>query len=513
MKRTYAILAAAAALMISCGKEPQPSGPGPVTPPADTTVTPPADTTVTPPVVSGTADLRLMYFNIRTSWSSEDVGIGCDWPRRKAGCWAMLGEYTPDVVGFNEMKPDQLSDMKNEMKAYTCFEGAVDDSDGNYIFYRADVVEPVAGACGKFWLSPTPDEQSYPWTGDDPRYRTCIYTRFRHIGSGNEFWFFLVHPSSGASYDVMKECELIKNRMNATVTDDTPVFIGGDMNCRENGPGMIFLKSYMAMVRDIAPVTDRKGTYNDWGVRANMIDHILMKGKVSVSKFETVDKKYECEAPFISDHYPVYAEVTVGTDKAVEVPAQQILLPGETNVPASGGVMSGSFSTMPSAMMDTPSSYKEGTAMKLGTTSNSGSFTFLPPSTGDVTLSFSAFSWNKAQAVLEISVTGGGTIDGKTSVKILPRGGISGSYVCIGVLPEDLYRFELKGVTESTMVSMKTGMATESEIKEQGATPKCSVAILGLNVSGGTPRSGSSTLPAPLNPRDDYSGIFLQSLN
>ena len=57
-------------------------------------------------------------------------------------------------------------------------------------------------------------------------------------------------------------------------------------------------------LREKAPVTDRKGTYNGWGQAPNsmVIDHLFVRNMKCLS-YRTLDGDYG--VPYISDHYPI----------------------------------------------------------------------------------------------------------------------------------------------------------------------------------------------------------------
>ena len=67
----------------------------------------------------------------------------------------------------------------------------------------------------------------------------------------------------------------------------------------------------MKSVRDKAPETDRKGTFNGFGSAPDtiVIDHLYYRGKLKCLTFATLDGNYG--APFISDHYPIAMTFTL----------------------------------------------------------------------------------------------------------------------------------------------------------------------------------------------------------
>lgn len=484
------MLLSAGLLFVMCEK--QPEGNGSNDNEKEEQVAPKPDPEPEPEPQAG-EPIRVMTFNIRTSWSSSDYEINCQWENRRDGCFAMLREYQPVVVGFNELKPDMLMDMNNNMgSSYSQFEGAFDEDDCNYIFYRKDLVAPVEGTCGKFWLSPTPDERNYGWESST-YYRTCIYTKFKMLESGNEFWFFVTHPTAGCQYDVFKGLELIAGRIKTLVTDDTPVFLGGDMNCKTGESPFIFILKTMANAREIAPQTDDKFTYNDWGERYTQIDHIFVKGKMNLQKYECVDKKFDCAAPFISDHFPIYVDAEIGVDACVTVPELEVVRDDfSSNVWLENGYADGQIQQKDVILFDNEADKVP--TLKFGTANGAAALTIFPPRIGDIKFSFYAFAWNRACSKLRVSVDGDATIDGKKSVEILPRPCLSGTTFCIWPKAEDRYDFELKNVSKTTRLTITTLQGAESEFHYANDTPEFRSLLMSLNVSGGEARPSDNSI-------------------
>jgi len=81
--------------------------------------------------------------------------------------------------------------------------------------------------------------------------------------------------------------------------------LGGDFNTPVDSPIFRPLAKYMKSVRDKAPKTDSKGTFNGFGSAPDtiVIDHLYWRGKLRCLSFTTLDGNYG--APFISDHYPI----------------------------------------------------------------------------------------------------------------------------------------------------------------------------------------------------------------
>lgn len=464
--------------VLSCEKTPEE--------PIDKPQTDDTDPVITPDPLRETATVRVMYFNTRScSNDSKDAPLGLDWPKRKQACLAMIQEYNPAVIGFNEIRPRQFTDYTTELKDYAELTGIKEIGDvQDFIFYNKEAVEPVAGTSGVFYLGPTPDEPCLGWSGQSTYIRPCYYAKFKERKSGNEFWFFVTHASHQSRMDVFKGCMLIRARIFSIVKDDTPVFIGGDWNDTPESSAMNVLLWYMANAQEIAPVTDHFPTYNDWGGQFGFNDRIYVKGNLEVLKFQTITKSYPGVA-YISDHYPVVADARIGVNSHLEI-AKRPSVNGSvftSNHGPEDGHTAGRFSKMSLILYENEAATYE--AYKLGTASDEGSLTIIPKVTGNATLSFFANSWIREQTKVTVTVTGGAKINGSESVSFSPEDKAS-SYDPDYLWPteSDKYTFSLTGVTDKTSVTIKSTMG--EDIREY-LKPSCRTKIYGLNITVGKP--------------------------
>ena len=446
--------------------------------------------------------LKTMYFNIRTSYSQTDIDLGRGWDVRKPGMFAMMREQMPDVAGLSEVRDNQRIDIEQELAEYSLLQGARDDYDGNYIIYNPLKVEPVSGTAGKFWLSPTPDYESTGWSGASDRPRTCIYSRFKFKDSDKTFWIFLTHTASEDVYDCYKGLELIEARIASIVPEGEPVLLGGDMNCRPLSGPVTVLKSSLADVRECSLESDSKPTYNNWGESSAILDFIYARGKLSLHCFRTIDKGY-AGIRYISDHYPVLAEVRIGTPYPLDIPAPVILEDVfSSNVPFESGSIGGSVAEQTCYVYG-----KDYPCLKIGTAEKDGSFSFSPSVTGDFDLSLFAYCWGSADSELKVSVSGG-YVNGKSIEKVRPRSNndCSSRISVFNPFASDKYVFRMTGISAGSRI--KISVSKPAEPKE-GKKAEFRTIVFGINCTGGEPRpvdDGSAV--TPLTPQDEWQEIF-----
>lgn len=264
------------------------------------------------------AELNLMSFNLRMI-TSEDQDL-LSWSSRKVAVVKMINDISPDVIGFQEPKWQQVAYLENNLGLYSSVkrnvnEGTEDEDVAAYamLMYKTDKYRLLEK--GSYWLSATPDKRSYPWAATDEQRRMTVWAHLQDISSGKEFLVFSTHlpyKTEDADNEARKECvKLNVSRMKEYGGENLPVFIVGDMNSSyvENDRRrdcLVYYYEWMDSARDTAPVTDDKLSFNSFGLSEPAptwnIDHIFYRNAEAL-EFRTVDDDYG--VPFISDHYPI----------------------------------------------------------------------------------------------------------------------------------------------------------------------------------------------------------------
>ena len=252
------------------------------------------------------AALKVISYNVRYTGEPATDGEN-HWSYRRHASINMVREERPAVIGTQEVLAEQLEFLRENLSEYEAVGVGRDDgaSAGEHmaIFYRKEAVEMVDW--GTFWLSETPDSPTMGW--DAACYRTCTWARLRDRASGKEFALMNTHLDHVGQLARENSIRLLMQRMAELVGDDIPVVMTGDFNSTTDQPIYAPLKAAMQDAREVATVSDPRPTFNGWGRGNSVIDHIFVRG-VEVDRFEVLcDKNYG--APYISDHYPVAAEI------------------------------------------------------------------------------------------------------------------------------------------------------------------------------------------------------------
>lgn len=258
-------------------------------------------------------EIGVVSFNVRLD---SELDGGDRWENRRQAAAEMILRERPTVIGLQEAQPHQIGFLAARCPEYAWYgvgrdSGAEPSRAGEYpseetmaIFWRASEVELLDK--GTFWLSETPDSVSKGW--DAYCNRTCTWGLFRCRASGRRFYFFNTHLDHIGATARTESMKLIVARLGEIVADRAPVFLTADFNSRTTDRCFAPLHACMADARAEAPQTDDEPTWNGYGRKSapNWLDHIFFAGEgCRAVEFRTLTGDYG--APYISDHYPVFA--------------------------------------------------------------------------------------------------------------------------------------------------------------------------------------------------------------
>ena len=247
--------------------------------------------------------LTVMSFNIRNSDAKDGTN---SWMYRYPAVALMLDEQKPDVIGMQEVLPEQFEYLKNIFDKTFKIVGVGRD-DGKKagemmaIMYNPKTVSLVKW--GTFWLSETPDTPSKGW--DAACFRTATWAVIKDKATGKKAFFVNTHLDHKGVEAQKNGAALIVSKIAELNTDSLPVIVTGDFNMEWSDAGLSPLKGAFGEARQTAVKSDDVPSFNGWGKEKKTLDHIWYKG-LSCIKFETVTKPYY-ERKFVSDHYPVKA--------------------------------------------------------------------------------------------------------------------------------------------------------------------------------------------------------------
>ena len=251
-------------------------------------------------------DLKLMTYNIRLDVASDGENA---WPNRKEFLANQVLFYDPDIIGFQEVLPNQLADLKTFLPVYTTVGlGRELDNQGesSNIFYKANRFKMKDS--GTFWLSESPDQVSRGW--DAACNRVCTYTLLYDKLLKKSFWVFNTHLDHLGVQARTKGIQLILDRIQKLNTKKLPVVLMGDFNMEPIDTSLQWVRLQMNDARDVS-ITKPFGPYGTFnGFRHDepvdkRIDYIFISKNTAskVQKYAVLSDAIDLKYP--SDHLPV----------------------------------------------------------------------------------------------------------------------------------------------------------------------------------------------------------------
>jgi len=255
--------------------------------------------------------LNVMTYNIRLDVASDGENA---WANRKDFLSSQIQFYSPDIMGVQEARPNQMTDLKATLKDYkTIGIGRDGDDKGEYsaIFYNSKKVKVEQE--NTFWLSKTPNQISMGWDAAYPR--ICTYGLFTLLENNQKIWVFNTHLDHVGKQAQLQGMQLILKKIEALNTDDFPVIVMGDFNVEPNSELITNLKQNLNDSKDKAKIVfGSNGTFNGFKFNEPVkrrIDYIMLSksSKIEVEKYGVLSSSIDLKYP--SDHFPVLVELTI----------------------------------------------------------------------------------------------------------------------------------------------------------------------------------------------------------
>lgn len=251
-------------------------------------------------------DVTVMSFNVRLPVATDGANA---WPQRRGLAIRAVRAAAPDVIGTQELFPEQAAYLTAQLPHYAWFgrgrRGGGEGDEHVGILYRKDRVRLVRS--GDFWLSDTPEVPgSITWGNVNPRMVTWAEFETR---SKRRFYLFNTHfPYREEDEAARRKSALLLKARIAAIAGTAPAAITGDFNITPDGEVHRLLTDGFADAWDVA--TRRSGpadTFHGFtGTPDRRIDWLLVRG-FTVGSVRTVTDHDGALYP--SDHFPVVAKL------------------------------------------------------------------------------------------------------------------------------------------------------------------------------------------------------------
>jgi endonuclease/exonuclease/phosphatase family metal-dependent hydrolase len=245
--------------------------------------------------------IRAATFNLRNSSAPDGDNA---WPVRRSAAVAAIELLDADVVGLQEVLPDQLEYLRFRFPKYEIV--GVGRDDGIDAGERSSVMVRTGDwrieRSETRWLSDDPGTPgSVGWDADLTRVATLVWLRHR---SGTTIGVLNTH------YDHAGEvAQLQSSRLVAKWTaGDLPWIVMGDLNATPDSPPLKALTD--AGLRYAVPA-DAGGSWHDFtgAEDDDRIDHILISPAWTVT--EAAVSHFRPGGRLPSDHWPVMATLSL----------------------------------------------------------------------------------------------------------------------------------------------------------------------------------------------------------
>ena len=252
--------------------------------------------------------MRVMSFNIRCA------NVGTDsWEDRIGIVSQTMLDSEADSIGVQEATPEWMATLKETVGDKYSYVGVGrDDGDnkGEYssIFYLKDKYTAVES--GTFWLSETPEKPSRGW--DAACNRVCTWAVLQNKETGEKYVHINTHFDHIGISARKNSVDMIVEK--AKEFTDIPVVFTADMNVKQDSENYNqFVNSGVLYdTKFAAPDTMDYCTYHDTKPnkhKDDVIDYVMINDKFSAVSYKVVTEGID--GRFVSDHYPVYADVVV----------------------------------------------------------------------------------------------------------------------------------------------------------------------------------------------------------
>lgn len=250
--------------------------------------------------------MKIVTFNIRCALSGDGIN---SFYHRAGSILAKIDQEKPDVIGFQEVRPEIFDFLRKYLTDYTlvgCGRGADYEGEHNPVAFLKDKYELIG--LETEWLSPTPyiPGSRYEEQSDCPRIVTRV--TLRSFGSAKPFDVYNTHLDHVSDNARVLGAQAVCGIMSARREKwNLPMMLMGDMNAYPgSGPIRTFLSD--ERLRLTEHTVGVGATWHGYGrVNNERIDYIMSNGFVQKGGVELWTD--ETDGIYLSDHYPLAIEL------------------------------------------------------------------------------------------------------------------------------------------------------------------------------------------------------------
>lgn len=254
-------------------------------------------------------ELKVCTFNIRTRCTGDGENI---FDNRLPLIVKMLKEELPDIIGFQEMTHEMRRMLTAELPEYSLVGGGRErnrDGESSCIaFLRTRFALCDAETR---WLSFDPKAPGTVYSGTDQSIcpRVFTYALFTEIDGGSPFGVVNVHTDHiGKKARMLASAAMLSYVSEKQAETAFPLIMTGDFNANPDSDEIKMIKEG----GKVTEVTEGIGeTFHGFGTthECGQIDYIFVSKGAGFCAPRKIDVREN--GIYISDHYPIMAEITL----------------------------------------------------------------------------------------------------------------------------------------------------------------------------------------------------------
>ncbi len=264
--------------------------------------------------------IRIATYNVLFNLYDHTLDEVNRWPQRLPRVVELLNEMQPDVLGVQELYPDQLEGLMPYLgNTYDFFAEPCGDDELNGIFYRRDRFEVVESQVYSMASIP----------GDSSR-ETLTLLKLKDLKTGKMFAVFNTHLAFSKINKRDAQVRFIADQI-ASLGDDIPLIFMGDLNTFPNRLDLAKLPAYdgdyiqrlltqgplrdarqQALLGHLGPIStftngsDNGTPFTGEGTPGIFLDHIYVTKGITVLIHAVQPAKVDGHFP--SDHMPILVD-------------------------------------------------------------------------------------------------------------------------------------------------------------------------------------------------------------
>jgi endonuclease/exonuclease/phosphatase family metal-dependent hydrolase len=240
---------------------------------------------------------RLLSFNVRINTVVDGKHA---WDYRKPHIFEFLRKESFDLIGFQEVTPSMLNDLKTALPMYLAFGSGRDQrGESTPVFIRKDRFQVIDHHT--FWLSDTPDVESMLKGSHFPRIATYVVLEDQ---DHHRILLFNTHLDYAGDEISLAQAKILYQKMiELKVKYGGSLLLTGDFNCHPESKTVRYLTSKLNSVYENK--SNITLTYHGYSqaIDGNPIDYIMTTSDIDIQSFEVI--RYPLQDQYLSDHYPI----------------------------------------------------------------------------------------------------------------------------------------------------------------------------------------------------------------